>query len=393
MDVNRPIMKRYFLDVSQLLVTPLLALPVLLPFVRRSGPPLLILLAMIAIVARVHTKASWRCALLSSTALACCAFFLWGAISLSWSPLPHRGFLQLAAAASVFASGFILITAEPARLSAKLYKLFAASLVVGALIVIIDMLTGLHIASVVRNNEEAHRYNMIVVSLLILCWGLPARGDVPRVWILAAWLSIAIAVFISESESAKLALLASGGAWAICAVLPRKALALLGGLIIALFWASAPWIGTLVDAGIALVNVIPEAAHAQDRVIIWRGGGAAALAFLPWGAGAGSALAFAEDAIRSGLFHGMAWGHTHNNFLQVWLELGAPGVLLGAGASLAIWRASVFLREEAFRRACALAVAVCVIALVSHGLWQVWFWAAVLIAAIISRHASDELKS
>lgn len=398
--MKRPSLARYLRDkcidwptISQLHVISLLALPALLPFVRRSGPPLLILLAFSVIIARVRTKAAWSGASFSPTVLAFCALFVWGTISLSWSPLPHRGSLQLLAAAAVFASGFVLLSAEIQRLSANFHKFFAASLTLGALIVTIDIISGLPLASIVRNNEEAHRYNMIIVSLLILCWGLPARDDVPRAWILTAWFSVAIATFTSESESAKLALIASAGVWAVCALFSRKALVLLAGLIIAACWVSAPWIGALIDGGIGLVNALPEAAHAHDRVVIWRGGGAAALAFIPWGAGAGSALAFAEDALRYGKFEGLGWGHTHNNFLQVWLELGLPGVLLGVVACLAIWRASAVLREEPFRRAYALAAAICVIALVSHGLWQVWFWAAVFAAAIISHHASEELQS
>ena len=109
------------------------------------------------------------------------------------------------------------------------------------------------------------------------------------------------------------------------------------------------------------------------------------------GAGAGAALAFAEDASRMGVFDGMGWGHPHNNFLQVWLELGAPGVLLGALASIALWRTAVNLEQGAFQQMCGLAAGVCVIALVSHGLWQAWFWAAACIA-VIALQLTDALE-
>jgi O-antigen ligase len=316
------------------------------------------------------------------------AFLFWGCISLAWSPLPERGFLQLAAFGAVFASGLILMIVEPGRHGAIFHKLFALCLAIGGLIVTLDLLNGLPLASLVRKTGEAHRYNMIVVSLLILCWGLSARPDVSRLWLSAAWLSVSIAAFVSDSESAKLALLASGAVWGLSMFASRTTLIFLIGLCILLCWASAPWLGALVDAVVVSNISIPEAAHAQDRLVIWQGGGSAALALMPWGAGAGSALAFAEDRMLMGRFDGLGWGHTHNNFLQVWLELGVPGVLLGCFASLALWQASSSMKPRAFGRCCGLVAATCVISLVSHGLWQAWFWAAVVLSLVALRHTS-----
>ena len=395
----RPILNRYFhnkrfgsLTFAELLVMPLCILPALLPFVRRSGPPLLVLLALLVIITHVLRGASWR--IYSDRLLAApvvqlfVPFLFWGCISLAWSPLPERGFLQLAAIGMVFASGSILMIAEPVRHGAIFHKLFALCLAIGGLIVTLDLLNGLPLASLVRKTGEAHRYNMIVVSLLILCWGLSARPDVSRLWLSAAWLSVSIAAFVSDSESAKLALLASGAVWGLSMFASRTTLIFLIGLCILLCWASAPWLGALVDAVVVSNISIPEAAHAQDRLVIWQGSGIAALALMPWGAGAGSALAFAEDRVLMGRFDGLGWGHTHNNFLQVWLELGVPGVLLGCFASLALWRASSSMKPWAFERCCGLVAATCVISLVSHGLWQAWFWAAVVLSLVALRYTS-----
>lgn len=395
----RPILNRYFHDkrfgsltFAELIVMPLCILPALLPFVRRSGPPLLVSLALLVIITHVIRGTSWRIysdKLLAAPAVQLCvAFLFWGCISLAWSPLPERGFLQLAAIGAVFASGFILMIAEPGRHGAIFHKLFALCLAIGGLIVTLDLLNGLPLASLVRKTAEAHRYNMIVVSLLILCWGLSARPDVSRLWLLAAWLSVSIAAFVSDSESAKLALLVSGAVWGLSIFASRTTLIFLIGLGIVICWASAPWLGALVDA-VAVANIaIPEAAHAKDRLVIWQGSGTAALALMPWGAGAGSALAFAEDSVLIGRFDGLGWGHTHNNFLQVWLELGLPGVLLGGFASIALWRASRSMKPRAFERCCGLVAATCVISLVSHGLWQAWFWAAAVLSLVALRHTS-----
>jgi O-antigen ligase len=367
----------------------LVLLPVALPLVRRAGPPLLALAALISVMAQLLSGASVRArltqAFLHPAGLTLMGFFAWSTCTLLWSPLPARGLAQIVGCVVVFAAGLLVVVQPPPSLGVAFHRLFALSLSLGGVVVALDLLSGLEIASIVRSGEAGHRYNMVAVSLLLLCWGLSGRKDVSRAWGCLAWISVSAAIVISESEAAKLALAASAAAWAFAALTPRRASVALVGLCLLLCWLTAPWLGSVSDAVLPSKGGVLEAAHAQERIEIWRGGGLAAIAALPWGSGAGAALAFAEDAVRMGRFEGMGWGHPHNNFLQVWLELGAPGVLLGALASIAVWRAAAKLGRSAFQQTCGLVAAVSVVALVSHGLWQAWFWADICIAVFVLR--------
>jgi len=77
--------------------------------------------------------------------------------------------------------------------------------------------------------------------------------------------------------------------------------------------------------------------------------------------------------------------HSHNAILQVWLELGGVGVLLGFGPLIfAIWQA---FRAPAWRTRPAQAMiagtitAAILIGLVGFGIWQEWFLSGLFIAA------------
>jgi O-antigen ligase len=142
---------------------------------------------------------------------------------------------------------------------------------------------------------------------------------------------------------------------------------------------AAPWFGDLAEPLATRGGAFLEAGHAGDRLEIWRGSGAFALQGLPWGHGAGASLAYAHGA--SGPV-GMSWGHAHNNFVQVWLELGAPGALAALVACLALAQGLARLPGALFPQACALLAAGALVALVSHGLWQAWWWSALFIAVI-----------
>jgi O-antigen ligase len=80
--------------------------------------------------------------------------------------------------------------------------------------------------------------------------------------------------------------------------------------------------------------------------------------------------------------------HPHNAALQIWLELGIPGVLIAAGIVIQLLRGLVGFAPR--RRAAATGAAVLtmygLIALMSFGIWQNWWvvtaWLAALIAAI-----------
>ena len=80
--------------------------------------------------------------------------------------------------------------------------------------------------------------------------------------------------------------------------------------------------------------------------------------------------------------------HPHNAILQVWLELGGIGAILGLGAVLVVLARAFHAQPWRRRGAQAGFSGVCcgglAVALVSFGIWQEWFLAALFIAAAIS---------
>ncbi len=80
--------------------------------------------------------------------------------------------------------------------------------------------------------------------------------------------------------------------------------------------------------------------------------------------------------------------HPHNAFLQVWVELGAIGVALGAALGItALWAAMTLRPPAAGDARCARASALALIASgslvagVAYGIWQGWWMAALWLAA------------
>src|SRR5690606_28261313 len=62
--------------------------------------------------------------------------------------------------------------------------------------------------------------------------------------------------------------------------------------------------------------------------------------------------------------------HPHQVFLQAWLELGLPGVLLVVGWALLAWQAVRRLAGAALCCAVALTLALLAIGATAYGLWQ-----------------------
>ena len=78
--------------------------------------------------------------------------------------------------------------------------------------------------------------------------------------------------------------------------------------------------------------------------------------------------------------------HPHNGFLQIWLELGLPGILLVGFVTLAALRAIHKHVRHRFEKACVAATCVAGILLfeLSFGAWQGWWQATLWVAAALT---------
>jgi O-antigen ligase len=78
--------------------------------------------------------------------------------------------------------------------------------------------------------------------------------------------------------------------------------------------------------------------------------------------------------------------HTHNNALQVWLELGLVGAVIATALIVAVMLAAGAMPIAP--AALGAAVAAAVTGQLSFGAWQPWWVAAMLFAAVVARGLS-----
>ena len=131
---------------------------------------------------------------------------------------------------------------------------------------------------------------------------------------------------------------------------------------------------------------------ALHRIYIWNfvTGRIADKPLLGWGLDAARRMPGGQDTVTLGegcpnvtSFVGQKLPlHPHNAILQTWLELGAPGIVVGFGALIVtLGRIYAGRRRAAAAVLVAASVAGTLVALVSYGVWQEWFLSALMLAA------------
>jgi hypothetical protein len=219
----------------------------------------------------------------------------------------------------------------------------------------------------------------------------------------AAWLGwlhgvlTTIALFETASLSAKIALAVGFGVLLAVYAAPRLRWVGLAALALAVIVLPAAFPLKLgPEARCWLINHKPSALH---RVMIWSfvADHIRARPIAGWGLDAARRLPGGKDKVE------LRWCapspaagavaleseilplHPHNGILQIWLELGAIGALLGFGSfclalarifRMPAWRARSTQAMFAGGLAAALSVS-----LVSFGIWQEWFLSGLLVAA------------
>lgn len=319
----------------------------------------------------------------------------WAAISGLWAPELGRALDSVLRLGLTLALALLAADAlRGAGASALLARAAALGLAVGIAAALFDDLTGNALRALVRGIAEppatlafglknATSVIALLLPLAVFATALPRRVRV------ALGLAGLVVALLLPGESAKLAVLAGLAAGIAAGLAPRATRLGLAGLAAVLILV-LPWaLGAALprDAG-ALPN---SAAH---RLLIWDfaaeriaerpliGWGMDASRAIPGGAGR------PDEAMREafGLTSPTAaqWFasaqliplHPHNLALQVWLELGAIGAALMALLLALVARAC---RSPA---ACGAFAAGLVIAMLSYGMWQYWWVAGLLLAAV-----------
>lgn len=369
----------------------LLALPVVLPFIRRAGPVVLVLAACLTlapIIIRGELRDLLR-RMWTPTTMLIAVFLAWACVTLLWTPVPARGFHAVASATLMVLSGLVLIHGLERLDPSTIVRWLAPSIAIGATIIAVDLSTGGYLLKLIHSRPEPYRYNMVLVSLVALSFALFRQGiNFSQPLKFVSILALLAAVLIGESETAILALLVGYAVLFFSSVMPRRMSFMCFSLGLIAAWAIYLLKPEILGDAARLWPSLAEEGHAAERIQIWVAYSKFALAGLPWGWGVESVahvpmtsyFATVPEILKPGL----EWLHPHNNAIQIASEMGLPGIFLGLGASFALV-AWVHTEELSRPTRAGLAAAIIIIALVSHGIWQVWWWSAVFVSLCLTQ--------
>lgn len=342
-------------------------------------------------------------------------FAAWALLSLTWTPADGVAWRSALTLAVMPPAGLLLCAAldRPAPdgpLARWGGVALAFGLVAGALAL------GLESAGVGAGGGEASDpapdaalrrligFNAGVTVWVLLLW--PAlvllRAEGRGRLALGVALAVALGAAFSASESAKVALVAGGLCWLLARLAP-------GATLRGLCWGSVLVlvVHPLVMLGAARAGLFETLAphlpvSLQHRLHIWRFSAEHILSepLFGWGISAARAIGDMREAMAVFIAPG-GWQdivlpviplHPHNMPLQIWLELGAVGVvpvaaaLILAGLRWGAWgRAGDRKGAEAAPFLAGLLAAGLCLSLVSYSLWQGWVLTSGLVAAGLMR--------
>lgn len=198
-------------------------------------------------------------------------------------------------------------------------------------------------------------------------------------------------VFLAESQTSKLAIVAALTVWGITALSARWAFRLMVA-----GWVSACFL--IIPLAAALENFKPQGSAMIEREFE-HGSGATRIAILNeyarhvaerpiLGHGFNMSYILGPELDRQAKAEGRTDGtlmrrHPHNGYMQLWFELGAVGVALfcafGVSLLLLASRLPPFTQQFAYPTFAAIAAGIAP----SYGLWQYWFFATLCYVALL----------
>lgn len=338
---------------------------------------------------------------LSIAAVATLGFSIWVAATIFWSPVPGAEWLGLTVLVSALGAGAIVFEAQRAsvRRAGLFATIFMAMVCAASAALMFEGLSGAYLRNVFPPEDLSPQRWKDFVAL-----GRGVTAIAPLVFPAAVLLrrltgswwvafSPAAALFVAAANFSIFANVAgiSAGALAFAAALSKPRFSLK--------FCSALFVVALIAVPFAALIAPSEAVQNGEfgfippswalRLVVWREAAEAALgSCFPLGCGADYARALGEQGAEVEI---PGWPvalpampvHPHNLFLQVWLELGLPGVILFAaaiiGGAIALLRAKI---DSMTYGAIAAAAAVSFISVMFEAsLWQVWRLSVFALAA------------
>ncbi|KUL96005.1 hypothetical protein DK26_08220 [Bosea sp. WAO] len=365
----------------------------------RSAPLFLALAALAFLVAAVAGEGLvpmrvrlWK--LLSSPlGLLLFVFALWALLSTSWSHRPVAGLrmwgefmLPVLAGLAIAASGAF----APSR---RFMRVLAVTVILAACLLYYEFVTEFAVRKwlALDRRQESFYFNRAALTCLILAvpvihclW--QEGGGRDRALAGLVGLVVAVLVFASDSEAAKLGLVVMVAARLALAVAPRLALAATAAAFLATM-ALAPAIGPALEAEMpAALRSHLQPSH-EVRIDIWETFGEAAMLRPVLGYGFNAAATLDQNPVAQRISQPrralLPIGHPHSAPLQAWVDTGLVGAALLAAAGLLLLARLRRLSHARAAMPVAFFAGCFAIVVVAHGAWQGWWIAILALAALL----------
>ena len=308
-------------------------------------------------------------------------FFAFAACSYFWSVNPENSIEKviktvLAITTSVFIIAIILEkqSVEPFYVT----KYMPISVIIASIILLIETYFGYPIYHTVRNIPYDEivapaRINSSVVAVSVLIWpAIYIAWQNKKLPIIASIAILAtIMVFSSDTQTAMLGLILSSIAFLIATKLPKlllKTIAILTFVGILL----SPWIAQLLYNYPPSIFVNWSSASAAPRMEVWDYVARYALNSPIYGWGI-EATRNIHDFQSAKIFYQVTEvNHPHNFAIQLWIELGAIGAILGSVFIYLFTNMILRVNVDKLKFLTASFVNILVINLFGYGMWQGW---------------------
>lgn len=326
-------------------------------------------------------------------------FLAWAALSAVWaveSQLAVNKIFALAAVALLAWLWFDAGSQLDANTSGAIGRFVAIGVGIAIVLFLIEAATGAvihrimfyqrHGATVAMPLEILNRPLTLLALLLwpALLWLATRRHRALAVLFVVGTV---VALAASQAGSVRLALVAGAAAAALAFMSPRRVGTAIGVFAAALILA-APLLVLYGEGSTRVPELFPTLPQsALHRLEMWEfvAGRIEERPLLGYGLDGARVLPGAAEPYRLG--GGQVMGlHPHNAPLQVWLELGLPGAVLAALGLLVTFRrigAAARSRLSAAAGAGAGVTALTVASL-SFGIWQTWWLASLVLAALLT---------
>lgn len=332
----------------------------------------------------------------------------WAGLTILWSDRPEKSLtfwldLSLIVGFVVLALG-VSTRPLPGRLRDRLMKWFLISLVLTAGLTALNLTTGLplfkalHDLGLMTDTPMRSISNRTLTFLILAIWPVLAWLSVsvrgPWGWIGGGVLSVSVAaaVVYGDSDAARVALVVGVLAAVVALIMPVRLLRPGLRVVIVLTVLASPWLLThgLPQYRDAL-TAAPASAQARVEILALYAHPMAERPLSGWGLASATTVPKTPPPEDTSNLYRLVNPHTmtihpHSNFVQLWVDLGLPGIVL-VGALFWLSVGWITDRPDPRERVCMVGAlaALLIVSSTAYGVWQADWLAQILFCVLLFR--------